>query len=147
MPKAHLCLLSTIFPTMEKISHACHGPRRVGLAAFAAHGHMGTRAHGHTGTRADPGKGSSIHSRRQGRFRRVGSCPNLQVTQEVVISNSVSPQICPLTRVKLGKKGSALIEVSRARQGGGQWAGGEAADPNARTPRKLFPAEIISNPW
>ena len=33
---------------MEKISHACHGPRRVGLAAFAAHGHMGTRAHGQT---------------------------------------------------------------------------------------------------
>ena len=46
MPKAHLCLLSTIFPTMEKISHACHGPRRVGLAAFAAHGHTGTWAHG-----------------------------------------------------------------------------------------------------
>ena len=105
-----------------------------------------TWAHGHMGTWA--GKGSSIHSRRQGRFRRVGRlCPNIQVTQEVVISNSVSPQICPLTRVKLGKKGSALIEVSRARQGGGQWAGGEAADPNARTPRKLFPAEIISNPW
>ena len=29
-----------------KISHACHGPRRVGLAAFAAHGHTGTWAHG-----------------------------------------------------------------------------------------------------
>ena len=50
MPKAHLCLLSTIFPTMEKISHACHGPRRVGLAAFAAHGHTGTWAHGQMGT-------------------------------------------------------------------------------------------------
>ena len=112
---------------MEKISHACHGPRRVGLAAFAAHGHMGTWAHGHMGTWAHgqtQGKEVAFIHEDKDASDEWGAVPKSTSYPEVVISNSVSPQIFPLTRAKLGKKGSALIEVSRARQGGGQWAGG-----------------------